>query len=154
MKWITSFSVDHDYIVPGVYLSRIDGDVTTYDLRTRQPNQGDYMDNVTMHTVEHMMATFLRNSDMADQIIYFGPMGCQTGFYLLVRNAEHEKVLDLIRGALRQTIEHEGAVFGASRKECGNYLALDLACGKKECRKYLAAIENWTAEQLDYPKGE
>lgn len=154
MKRITSFSVDHDYIVPGVYLSRIDGDVTTYDLRTRQPNMGDYMDDVTMHTVEHMMATFLRNSEMADQIIYFGPMGCQTGFYLLVRDAEHEKVLELIRGALRKTVEHEGEVFGASRKECGNYLSLNLDCAKAECRRYLKVIENWTAGQLDYPKGE
>lgn len=153
MKRITSFSVDHDYIVPGVYLSRIDGDVVTYDLRTRRPNCGDYMDNVTMHTVEHMMATFLRNSDMADQIIYFGPMGCQTGFYLLVRGEDHTRVLNAIRDALRNTIEYNGPVFGASQKECGNYLSLDLACAHRECIRYLEQIENWTAEQLDYPTG-
>ena len=121
MKRITSFSVDHDYIVPGVYLSRIDGDITTYDLRTRRPNCGEYMDDVTMHTVEHMLATFFRNSEIADQVIYFGPMGCQTGFYLLIRDADHEQVLKILRQSLRKTIEHEGAVFGASRKECGNF---------------------------------
>ena len=154
MKRITSFSVDHDYIVPGVYISRIDNDITTYDLRTRRPNCGDYMDNLTMHTVEHMLATFLRNSEMADQIIYFGPMGCQTGFYLLVRDAQHDRVLELIRQTLRQTIAHEGAVYGAARKECGNYLSLDLECAKQECARYLQVIEHWSADQLSYPQGE
>ena len=154
MKRITSFSVDHDYIVPGVYLSRIDGDITTYDLRTRRPNCGDYMDDVTMHTVEHMLATFFRNSEIADQVIYFGPMGCQTGFYLLVRDADHEQVLGILRQSLRKTIEHDGAVFGASRKECGNFQSLNLDCAKRECTAYLSAIENWTKDMLDYPKGE
>ena len=154
MKRITSFSVDHDYIVPGVYLSRIDGDITTYDLRTRRPNCGDYMDDITMHTVEHMLATFFRNSEIADQVIYFGPMGCQTGFYLLVRDADHNRVLDILRQSLKKTIDHEGAVFGASRKECGNYQSLNIECAKKECAAYLAAIESWTGDMLDYPKGE
>lgn len=154
MKRITSFSVDHDYIVPGVYLSRIDGDITTYDLRTRRPNCGDYMDDVTMHTVEHMLATFFRNSEIADQVIYFGPMGCQTGFYLLVRDADHAQVLDTLRQSLTKTIEHEGDVFGASRKECGNFQSLNLDCAKKECIAYLAAIKDWTKDMLDYPKGE
>ena len=85
MQRITSFSVDHDYIVPGMYISRIDGDITTYDLRTRKPNCGDYMGNVTMHSMEHMLATFLRNSDAQEDVIYFGPMGCRTGFDLLMR---------------------------------------------------------------------
>ncbi len=152
MKRITSFSVDHDYIVPGVYVSRIDGDITTYDLRTRCPNSGDYMDHLTMHTVEHMLATFLRNSEISNQIIYFGPMGCQTGFYLLVRDANHDVVLNVVRKALRDTIDHTGEVFGASRKECGNYLSLDLECAKKECMRYLKEIECWTASNLSYPQ--
>lgn len=83
MDRIASFSVDHDLIEPGIYISRIDGDIVTYDLRTRKPNAGDYMDNLTMHTVEHMLATFLRNSEIGGEVIYFGPMGCRTGFYLL-----------------------------------------------------------------------
>lgn len=102
MQRITSFSVDHDYIVPGMYVSRIDGDITTYDLRTRKPNCGDYMDNVTMHSMEHMLATFLRNSDAAEDVIYFGPMGCRTGFYLLMRTQNHERALEKVKEALRK----------------------------------------------------
>ena len=153
MKKITSFTVDHDYIVPGVYISRIDGDITTYDLRTRKPNCGDLMDNSTMHTVEHMLATYIRNSRLADSIIYFGPMGCQTGFYLLVRNADHAQVLDVLREALQNTIDHQGPVFGASRKECGNYQSLDLDKAKTECARYLKVVENWTENDLAYPHG-
>ena len=93
VKKIASFTVDHDCIEEGIYISRIDGDVTTYDLRTRRPNMGDYMDNLTMHSVEHMIATFIRSSEIAQSVLYFGPMGCQTGFYLLVRG---EDVVDCI----------------------------------------------------------
>ncbi|MBR4766255.1 MAG: S-ribosylhomocysteine lyase, partial [Clostridia bacterium] len=93
MQRITSFNIDHDKLKPGIYVSRIDGDITTYDLRTRKPNNGEYMDTTTAHTVEHMFATFARNSELKDDVIYFGPMGCRTGFYLLMRNADNEKVL-------------------------------------------------------------
>ena len=91
MKRIASFTVDHDKLGPGIYVSRRDGDVTTYDLRTRKPNAGEYMDNRTMHSVEHMFATFIRNSEIADSVIYFGPMGCQTGFYLLTRDVPDKR---------------------------------------------------------------
>jgi len=151
MKTIASFTVDHDVIVPGVYVSRIDGDITTYDLRTRRPNCGDLMDNSTMHTCEHMLATYIRNSRLADSIIYFGPMGCQTGFYLLVRNAVHAEVLDVLREALRQVIDHDGPVFGASRKECGNCASLDLGKAKDECARYLDVVRRWTDRDLCYP---
>ena len=140
MKKIASFTVDHDKLNPGIYISRIDGDVTTYDLRTRKPNAGDYMDNITLHSVEHMAATFLRNSEIADSILYFGPMGCRTGFYLLVRNEEPRKVLTVLKKALADILSYEGEVFGASRKECGNYRELDLESAKKECRRYLAVL--------------
>lgn len=142
-KQIKSFQVDHDFIIPGMYVSRIDGDVITYDLRTRKPNCGDYMDNVTMHTLEHMFATYVRFSNKGENIIYFGPMGCRTGFYLLVRNMTNEEVLELTKETLKQIIAHEGEVFGASRKECGNYRELDLESAKKECRAYLKNLENW-----------
>ncbi len=140
MKRITSFSVDHDFITPGIYISRIDGDITTYDLRTRTPNCGDYMDNITMHSVEHMCATFLRNSEISEKIIYFGPMGCRTGFYLLVRDEPNEKVLSVLKKTLSDILAHEGEVFGASRKECGNYKELDLLSAKKECERYLGVL--------------
>lgn len=141
MERITSFNVDHDLLEPGIYVSRIDGDITTYDLRTRKPNNGSFMDTTTAHTVEHMFATFIRNSEIRDDVIYFGPMGCRTGFYLLVRNADNEKVLDITRSILKSIAEYEGEVFGASRKECGNWLDLELGCAKKECEEYLKILE-------------
>ena len=139
---ITSFTVDHDYITPGVYISRIDGEVVTYDLRTRTPNTGELMSNAVMHSVEHMFATYVRASKISDKVIYFGPMGCQTGFYLLVRDCDKETVLAVILEVLRQIVCHEGEMFGASRKECGNYKNLSLALAKEECRSYLALLES------------
>ena len=106
MKTITSFTVDHDFIDPGMYISRIDGDVTTFDMRTRKPNDGDYMDNLTMHSFEHMFATYIRNSNIGESVIYFGPMGCRTGFYLLVRDADNDEVLVEVKEALRNIVAH------------------------------------------------
>ena len=140
MERIASFSVDHDKIVPGMYISRIDGDITSFDLRTRTPNSGDYMDNVTMHTVEHMLATLLRGSEIGGSVIYFGPMGCRTGFYLLTRDVEPARVLEVLKKALADTVAYRGEVYGASRKECGNYRELDLAAGQRECEAYLAVL--------------
>ena len=97
LKRIASFSVDHDKMTEGIYVSRIDGDVTTYDLRTRVPNKGDYMDNITMHSVEHLFATFVRASKIGERVIYFGPMGCRTGFYLLVRDANNGEILAIVK---------------------------------------------------------
>lgn len=142
-KQIKSFQVDHDFIIPGMYVSRIDGDVVTYDLRTRKPNCDNYMDSVTMHTLEHMFATYIRFSEKGGNIIYFGPMGCRTGFYLLVRNMSNEEVLELTKQTLEKIITHEGEVFGSTRKECGNYKELDLESAKRECREYLKNLENW-----------
>ena len=147
---IASFSVDHDFIVPGVYISRIDGDVVTYDLRTRVPNAGSYMDNLTMHSVEHMFATYVRNSALSDKVIYFGPMGCQTGFYLLVRDTEKEIVYNTVIKILSMIVEHDGEMFGAKREECGNFQNLDLAAAKAECKKYLEALKN-AKSRFDYP---
>ena len=141
LKKITSFSIDHDKIREGIYVSRIDGDVTTYDLRTRVPNSGDYMDNLTMHSVEHLFATYVRNSEIGVNVLYFGPMGCQTGFYLLVRCADNEKVLEAVKGVLASIVAHKGEMPGAKRVECGNYLNLDIAAAKNECRRYLDILE-------------
>ena len=147
---IASFSVDHDKIGVGIYVSRIDGDITTYDLRTRIPNSGDYLDDITMHSVEHMMATFLRNSSVADNIIYFGPMGCRTGFYLLTRNLDNQRVLEEVKLALKKTIDHDGEIFGGTRKECGNYKCLSLASAKEECLRYLTALNNQKDIDFNY----
>ena len=137
---IASFTVDHDLLEEGIYVSRIDGDVTTFDLRTRVPNGGDYMDNLTMHSVEHMFATYVRASKISDRVIYFGPMGCQTGFYLLVRNAKNRETLSVVIDVLNKIIAHDGEMFGAVKKECGNYKNLDLKAAKTECERYLRVL--------------
>mgnify|MGYP003098290558 CR=1 FL=1 len=111
---ITSFSINHDVLLPGLYVSRVDGDVTTYDMRTRRPNTG---------------------------VVYFGPMGCQTGFYLLVRNADNAEVLRQVRLTLMKILAHEGPVFGASSRECGNYRNLSLAAAKTEAKRYLSELD-------------
>ena len=141
-KRIASFSVNHDFIDEGIYVSRIDGDIVTYDLRTRVPNAGDYMDNLTMHSVEHMFATYIRSSEISERVIYFGPMGCQTGFYLLVRDADNEETLRVVKEALERIVSHDGEMFGAVRRECGNYKNLDLATAKAECKRYLDILNS------------
>lgn len=140
-KKIASFTVNHDYITPNIYISRVDGDVTTYDLRTRVPNAGDYMDNITMHSVEHMFATYIRSSAIGAQVLYFGPMGCRTGFYLLVRDASDERVLLAVKDTLQKIIDHDAEMFGATRVECGNYRELDLDFAKRECKRYLNELK-------------
>ena len=153
MEKIASFTVDHRYINEGIYISRIDGDITTYDLRMRKPNTGDLMDNSAIHSFEHMFATFVRNSDMKEDIIYAGPMGCQTGFYLLVRNADNNKVISLVKKVLSDITSFEGEIFGKSEIECGNFRNLSLDAAKEEARKYLEKINDIKEDNLIYPKG-
>ena len=150
MNKITSFCVDHDKIDKGIYISRIDGDITTYDMRTRIPNMGDYMDNLTMHSLEHMFATYIRNSEIGENIIYFGPMGCRTGFYLLVRSIKNERVLEEIIKALSSIVSHTGEIFGNTRKECGNYRELSLDAAKAEASAYLKVLQSKKTD-FSYP---
>jgi len=153
IKKIASFEADHRTITPGLYISRTDKDITTYDLRTRKPNCGDYMDHRTMHSVEHMFATYVRNSSIGDDILYFGPMGCQTGFYLLVRNADNGVVRKIVCETLQKIINHEGEMFGESEIECGNFRNLSVADAKRECARYLEAL-SCDKNNFCYPKGE
>ncbi len=147
---IVSFQVDHDIITPGVYVSRIDGDILTLDLRTRTPNGGEYMDNLTMHSVEHMFATVIRNSPIKDRVVYFGPMGCQTGFYLCVRGLTASETYPHIVKALEQIVYHEAAMYGANRKECGNYQNLSLEAAKLECANYLSGLKAKNQTKFEY----
>ncbi len=142
MRKIASFSVNHDKITEGIYISRIDGDITTYDMRMRKPNMGDYIDNITMHSLEHMFATYVRNSQIGQNVIYFGPMGCQTGFYLLVRDANNDEVLEAVKGVLESIISHVGEMFGNTREECGNYRNLNLECAQLEAQRYLNVLNS------------
>ena len=152
MERIKSFTINHDILVPGFYISRVDGDITTYDMRTRRPNMGDYMSDLTMHSVEHMFATYIRNSEIAEDVIYFGPMGCQTGFYLLVRNANDKHVFEITKHVLQQIVEHDGPVFGDSAVECGNYRNLDITAAKTECATYLEVLKQQTNMEFTYPQ--
>ena len=151
MKRIASFDVDHDEISKGIYISRIDGDITTYDMRTRVPNMGDYMSNITMHSVEHMFATYIRNGEIGPNVIYFGPMGCRTGFYLLVRDTAPEVVAKAVKETLAKIVNHDGEMFGATRKECGNYRELSLDAAKAEAARYLEKL-NEKSQTFSYPQ--
>lgn len=150
MKRIASFEVDHTVLEKGMYTSRVDGDVTTYDIRTRKPNVEQVMDNASIHTVEHLFATFVRNSEFSDRIIYFGPMGCRTGFYFLVRDIAPSDVISLTKQAFKFIAEFEGDVPGVSAVECGNYREHSLEGAKKEAEMFLPVIENVTVESLKY----
>lgn len=150
MKRIASFEVDHTKLEKGLYISRIDGDVVTYDIRTRRPNVEQVMDNASIHTVEHLFATFVRNSVFADNIIYFGPMGCRTGFYFLVRDMAHEDVIKLTQEAFAFIADFDGDVPGVSAAECGNYRDHSLSGAKAEAEKFLPVIKNVTIESLKY----
>lgn len=142
IKRITSFTVDHTKIVPGIYVSRTDGDIVTYDMRHRTPNAGEYIDTLTMHSLEHMFATYVRSSEIGENVIYYGPMGCRTGFYLLVRDTPHETVLRVTLDVLRRIINHDGEMFGASEVECGNFRELSLESAKTEAALYLSVLES------------
>ncbi|MBE6798941.1 MAG: S-ribosylhomocysteine lyase [Ruminococcaceae bacterium] len=150
LKKIASFEVDHNTLERGIYTSRIDGDIVTYDIRLKKPNGGDYLKNGAMHTAEHIIATYVRNSEHSDKIIYFGPMGCRTGFYLLVRDLDPTAVIELLKNAFKFLRDFEGEIPGVSAVECGNYLEHDLETAKMEAENYLPCIENWTVENLKY----
>ena len=152
MERIASFQVDHNKLVPGMYLSRRDGQVTTLDLRFKKPNTGDLLTNAEMHSVEHIIATLLRNSRAREAVIYFGPMGCQTGFYLLYDSSllSSADAVELVKETFAQGADYDGEMPGKSAVECGNYINLDLALAKAQCAYYRELIRDWTPEQLAY----
>lgn len=150
MEKIASFTVDHTKLMPGIYTSRIDCGITTYDIRMRRPNVEEPMDNASIHTIEHLFATCARNSEFRDEVIYFGPMGCRTGFYFLVRNISQDDTIKLINDCFKFILGFEGEIPGASASECGNYREHSLDGAKKEAEKFLKVIGNWTKEQLEY----
>ena len=138
MERIASFTVNHDVLVPGLYLSRRDGDVTTFDLRFKKPNTGDLLTNAQMHSVEHIIATLLRNSPEKDAVIYFGPMGCRTGFYLLLAgNYTSKDIVGLIIEMFEFIRDFHDEVPGASPKDCGNYLDMNLGMANYLASRYL-----------------
>ncbi len=150
MERIDSFNVDHTKLLRGMYISRIDGDVVTYDIRTRRPNVEEVMENGAIHTLEHLFATYVRNSALKNNIIYFGPMGCRTGFYFLTTGITHADALKLTQEALTFISDFEGDVPGVSAIECGNYRDHDLEGAKKEAADQLEVLKNWTTADMIY----
>ena len=152
MERIASFTVDHDKLQPGLYLSRRDGNVVTFDLRFKKPNTGDLLTNAEMHSAEHLIATLLRNSKEKDAVVYFGPMGCQTGFYFLFDGSRLslEGAVELLKEVFAAAGEFRGEMPGKSARECGNYINLDVETGRAVCGFYGDLIADWTAERLSY----
>ena len=152
MERIASFQVDHNKLVPGMYLSRRDGQVTTLDLRFKKPNTGDLLTNAEMHSVEHIIATLLRNSRAREAVIYFGPMGCQTGFYLLYDSSllSSADAVELVKETFAQGADYDGEMPGKSAVECANYINLDVSLAKAQCAYYRDIIRDWTVEKLAY----
>ena len=152
MERIASFTVDHNKLRPGLYLSRRDGDIITFDLRFKTPNTGDLLSNSEMHSAEHLIATLLRNSEDREAVIYFGPMGCQTGFYFLFDNRllSCEGAIELLKEVFDAAADFDGEMPGKSPAECGNYINLDVETGRAVCRFYAGLIRDWTVEKLAY----
>lgn len=153
MERIASFSVDHTLLIPGLYLSRRDGNVVSLDLRFKKPNTGDLLSNAEIHSVEHIIATLLRNSEQKDAVIYFGPFGCQTGFYFLFDEAQItiSEAIRLLQQTFAAGASYEGEMPGCSAAECGNYRNLDMALARDCCRYYAEVIADWDAAKLTYP---
>ena len=150
MEKIASFQVEHRKFNVGMYISRIDGDIVTYDLRMVKPNGGVYLKTPSMHTIEHLFATYARSSEFKKGIIYVVPMGCRTGFYLLTRGLAHEAAIKLVRDAYKFISEYDDRIPGCSEEECGNYKEHNLADARKDVLPLLNALENYTVEMLDY----
>ncbi len=150
MKRIKSFEVDHTKLGIGMYISRVDDDIVTYDLRMAVPNSGHYLEPAGMHTVEHLMATFLRNSEFEKNIVYFGPMGCRTGFYFLQREMSDEAAVALVKQALDFVAAFEGEIPGATEAECGNYREHSLPEAKKMAEALRERLQSYRIADLQY----
>ena len=151
MKTIASFAIDHDRLQKGMYISRVDGDAVTYDIRMKRPNMGDYVSNGALHTFEHLFATYARNGEFADYVLYIGPMGCRTGFYMLLRDkVSYADAIRLVKESFAFIADFEGEVPGSQRKQCGNYREHDLEGAKQVARDMLEVLRDWTPEKLSY----
>lgn len=150
MEKIASFIVDHTVLLPGVYISRVDEDIVTYDIRIKRPNTDDLMSNEEMHSVEHLLATALRNSYLKDDVIYFGPMGCQTGYYCLMRVDSGFNFMKFLKDVMIYALSFD-SMPGQSAVECGNYKNLDLELGKSCIKNYLNLFGSFE-DICEYPK--
>lgn len=158
MEKITSFTIDHIRLQPGVYVSRKDpvGDrmVTTFDLRITSPNEEPVMNTAEIHAIEHLAATFLRNHrQWKEDVLYFGPMGCRTGFYLLMKgDLSSQEILPLVTECFCFIRDYDGEIPGASAKDCGNYLDMNLPAAKWWAKRYAQLLKNIPVDRLVYPE--
>ena len=158
MEKITSFTIDHIKLQPGLYVSRVDPVgreyVTTFDLRLTSPNEEPVMNTAEVHTIEHLAATYLRNEpNWKDSVLYFGPMGCRTGFYLLMKGQlTSREILPLVHDCFRFIADFAGEVPGASAKDCGNYLDMNLPMANYWGKKYADLLEDIEENRLVYPE--
>ena len=151
MEKIESFKINHDTLQKGMYISRIDGDIVTYDIRMKRPNMNDFLSNGTMHTFEHLFATYARNTEFQDKIVYVGPMGCRTGFYFLVRDSiSHAQALNILIESLKFIKDFEGKIPGTNKEECGNYLEHDLEGAKDIAVEMLEVLKDWKEDKMYY----
>ena len=158
MEKIASFTIDHNMLQPGLYVSRKDRigaeTVTTFDLRVTSPNEEPVMNTAEIHTMEHLAATYLRNEPQwKEKVLYFGPMGCRTGFYLLLAgDLESFQIVNLVKGCFEFIRDFRGEVPGASAKDCGNYLDMNLPMANYWGARYAALLENIGPDRLVYPE--
>ncbi len=150
MEKIKSFTVNHDTLTPGLYISKEDDGIVTYDVRMKYPNRGDFLQTGSIHTIEHLFATFIRNTDYKDHIVYVGPMGCRTGMYLLTRGLTDDIVIDLVIKSFEFIANYSGEIPGNKQSECGNYLDHDLEGAKLEAKQYLSYLKGYTTDRLQY----
>lgn len=152
MQRIKSFEVDHTKINKGMYISRIDGNIVTYDIRMIKPNKPPFLENAGLHTFEHLFATYARNSRFGKNVIYVGPMGCRTGFYLLTQGITHQDAIELVRESAKFIKDFDAEIPGASEKECGNYKDHDLTKAKEYGNQLFEVMKTISENDLYYPK--
>jgi S-ribosylhomocysteine lyase len=150
MNRLKSFSIDHDFLEKGMYISDINGDITTYDIRMVKPNTPPYLETAGLHSFEHLFAVFARSGERSEDIIYVGGMGCRTGFYFITRNLTHEKAIEIVRNSMKSISEFDGEIPGATRRECGNYLDHDLEKAKSYAQDMFNVLKDWKVENLNY----
>ena len=150
LRKIASFQVDHTRLRRGMYISRVDGDVVTWDIRMKLPNAEPVISNPAIHSIEHLVATYLRSSDLSDGVLYFGPMGCRTGFYLLTRGISNADAIALVRRAFGFLASYDGPLPGASAAECGNWRDHDLVAARAEAARYAPVLDGYTEAMLSY----
>lgn len=154
MKVTPSEKINFNVLKPGIYISKINDDITTYDIRMKQPNKEPVLTNSAVHTIEHIIKKYLKSTEFNDNIIFFGPMGSRTGFYLITKSLSDKYSVELIKNAFEYLNDFWGKIPNASVNECGNCLEHNLPQAKEEAKHFIEIIKDWTKDNLDYPTAE